>query len=605
MFCFSTPLPVFTAGIRYFLQRISIHTCEDNNLAGLEEILRASDLNNSNEEGECFVHVASGMGQLDVLKFLHFKGADLHRLDENGESGVHWAARQGHGDVIEFLYQHDASVNTPNKAGDTPVHLASKQGHAKTVVMLCRHCDINQTNEEGETALHLAAMRGHTDALRCLIEAGADPDVTDKHGCTALHLALRRHHTTAAIMLLQDGCNIDIVDNLGEAPIHIVAREGYLPMAQTLCAFGCKVEIKNKFGQYPLHLAARSGHTEMVRCLCLAGYDVELKNDDGIAAEIIALAQGFNEMADLLNKLRNVHLREEYISQLIPSTRPISKIKLKLFGHSGVGKSTFVESLKCGYFTSWIRRSVGSMSPKVTRHRKDDHANKSSIELNSPGPEEPQLNFETNLETYSRGIDVQQVNVSGIGDISIWEFSGHEPYYIFYDNFIGNTNCLHLIFFRLNDVYEIQIQQVYFWLSFLQSRIAPMEPLGYCGKSGKPARVALVATHADSASCHRVAATGEYVSSEASSVLKAARQKFGNLFELHDSVFVLDAHVVGSPAMKTLKNYVAFNKDKVTQDILIFRVFQKVPDFWKQCVLSSVLGRNQEARFLPYHGRTS
>lgn len=54
---------------------------------------------------------------------------------------------------------------------------------------------------------------------------------------------------------------------------------------------------------------------------------------------------------------------------------------------------------------------------KLRFHRKnnfsDDHANKSSIELNSPGPEEPQLNFETNLETYTRGIDVQQVNISG------------------------------------------------------------------------------------------------------------------------------------------------------------------------------------------------
>ncbi|GIY77997.1 hypothetical protein CEXT_359361 [Caerostris extrusa] len=73
------------------------------------------------------------MGQLDVLKFLHFKGADLFRLDENSESGVHWAARQGHKDVIEFLHQRGLSLNTPNKAGDTPLHLAAKQGHSQTV----------------------------------------------------------------------------------------------------------------------------------------------------------------------------------------------------------------------------------------------------------------------------------------------------------------------------------------------------------------------------------------------------------------------------------------------------------------------------------------
>ena len=39
---------------------------------------------------------------------------------------------------------------------------------------------------------------------------------------------------------------------------------------------------------------------------------------------------------------------EEYIEQLIPTVVPIHKIKLKFFGHSGVGKSTLIESLKVG-----------------------------------------------------------------------------------------------------------------------------------------------------------------------------------------------------------------------------------------------------------------
>ncbi|KFM77947.1 hypothetical protein X975_25513, partial [Stegodyphus mimosarum] len=57
------------------------------------------------------------MGQLDVLKFLHFKGADLFQVDGNGENGIHWAARKGHCDVIEFLHQQGLPVNCTNKAG--------------------------------------------------------------------------------------------------------------------------------------------------------------------------------------------------------------------------------------------------------------------------------------------------------------------------------------------------------------------------------------------------------------------------------------------------------------------------------------------------------
>ncbi|XP_071039017.1 death-associated protein kinase 1 [Parasteatoda tepidariorum] len=508
------------------------------------------------------------MGQLDVLRFLHFKGADLFRIDANGENGVHWAARQGHKNVIVFLQQHGLSLNSPNKYGDTPLHLASKHGHSLIVEMLIKHSDdINQLNEEGDTALHLAAFRGNLDTARCLINAGAKTDMQNKKGCTALHLAIHKHHTALAIMLLQSGCNIEILDNQGEAAIHIVAREGLLPMAQTLCAFGCKVEVQNKEGFYPLHLAAKNGHTELVRCLCLAGCNVELKNKDGIVAEITALAQGHNEMANILNRLRNIYLKEEFISQLIPSTKTISKIKLKLFGHSGVGKTTFIDSIKCGYFTSWFKRSLGSMSPTHSKNKKGNITNKSIIELNSSGSAETRLSFDTCYDTYSRGIDIQQVNISGIGNVSIWEFSGHEPYYMTYDNFIGNTNCLHIVFFSLKDEYDIQLQQVLYWLAFLQSRIPIQEPLGFCGKSSKPARIVLIATHADLASCSRVTSTGEYLSSEASSILQVARLHFGNVFDIHDSVFVLDAHVVGSPAIKALKTYIAQCKEKLTQGL--------------------------------------
>ena len=64
------------------------------------------------------------------------------------------------------------------------------------------------------------------------------------------------------------------------------------------------------------------------------------------------------------------------------------------------------------------------------------------------------------------------------GDLSVWEFSGHDNYYMLYDHFIGNTNCIHAVVFNLADEYNVQLGQVRFWLNFLQSRIPPVEPLG-------------------------------------------------------------------------------------------------------------------------------
>ena len=64
------------------------------------------------------------------------------------------------------------------------------------------------------------------------------------------------------------------------------------------------------------------------------------------------------------------------------------------------------------------------------------------------------------------------------GDLSVWEFSGHDNYYMLYDHFIGNTNCIHTVVFNLQDNFQVQLDQVRFWLNFLQSRIPPVEPLG-------------------------------------------------------------------------------------------------------------------------------
>jgi len=46
-----------------------------------------------------------------------------------------------------------------------------------------------------------------------------------------------------------------------------------------------------------------------------------------------------------------------YIRQLFPTSTPLSRIKLKVFGSSGVGKSTLIESLKCGYFGNLLRKA--------------------------------------------------------------------------------------------------------------------------------------------------------------------------------------------------------------------------------------------------------
>ena len=62
--------------------------------------------------------------------------------------------------------------------------------------------------------------------------------------------------------------------------------------------------------------------------------------------------------------------------------------------------------------------------------------------------------------------------------MSIWEFSGYQPYFLLFDHFIGDPNCIHMVCFSLMDSQEDQLAQLIFWFDFIKARIALMEPLG-------------------------------------------------------------------------------------------------------------------------------
>ena len=260
--------------------------------------------------------------------------------------------------TINLVFQHLESG----------LHIAAWHGFPRIVEILCQAgARVNTRNEDEETPLHVAASRGHIECIRCLLDSDDGQsviDCQDKSGSSPLHLALRRNHSHVALLLLHSGADFDIVDSEGETPIHLCARDGQLALAQTLCAFGCNVDLANGEGMQPLHLAAKHGNTEVARCLCLAGANIDAKNNEGVLPETCAMVQGHTDLGDLLQMLKREGGTDEYIEQLIPTTNPISKIKIKFFGNSGVGKTTLIDSLKAGYFSSLFRRSKRGSHPR-------------------------------------------------------------------------------------------------------------------------------------------------------------------------------------------------------------------------------------------------
>ena len=57
--------------------------------------------------------------------------------------------------------------------------------------------------------------------------------------------------------------------------------------------------------------------------------NIQYAFQDGVTAEIMALAQGNNDVAELLSKLRPER-RDTCIKQLTPINQPLNRIKMKV-----------------------------------------------------------------------------------------------------------------------------------------------------------------------------------------------------------------------------------------------------------------------------------
>uniref|UniRef100_A0A8C2BES2 non-specific serine/threonine protein kinase n=1 Tax=Cyprinus carpio TaxID=7962 RepID=A0A8C2BES2_CYPCA len=601
-----------------FVMKAIIHAINDDNVPGLKHLLgslTSYDINQPNKHGTPPLLIAAGCGNVQIIDVLMKKGAEIQAFDKTGANAIYHAARHGHVGTLRFLHEKKCPLDIQDKSGETALHVAARYGNVDVVQYLCSihanpdlvdreqetplhcaawhgysavaralceaGCDVNARNREGESPLLTASARGFKDIVECLLEHGADMDSADKDAHIALHLAVRRCQTEVVKCLLRHHCYVDHQDRHGNTPLHIACKDGNLPVVMQLCAAKANLDIPNKFGRTPLHLAASNGGLEVVRHLCVTGANTEAITNDGKTAEDLAIAEQQEHVAVLLAKLKKDNHKSIYIQQLRPTQTLQPRIKLKLFGHSGAGKNTLVESLKCGILRSFFRRKRTRLNNPV-RHPASPVTSKPAVSVSIsnlyPGCEnvsvrsrsmmfEPSLTkgvlevfspvhnaLSTADDTATKAIDIQNANVNGVGDFSIWEFSGNPVYYCSYDYFAANdTTAIHLVLFSLEEPYETQLNQVTFWLNCLKALTLPEDNIAFGGKIRNPLHVVLVATHADIVNLPR-SFGGEFSYDKERSLLREVRNRFGNDLHIAEKLFVMDAGASNSKDMKLLRN---------------------------------------------------
>ena len=122
-------------------------------------------------------------------------------------------------------------------------------------------------------------MRGDIEAVRALLEEGADANEAHGDGMTALHWAARHGDAEMAQLLITAGANVEAGTRIGRyTPLHLASRAGSAPVVEALLLVGADVHAATtNSGVTPLHLAAESGSSEAIRLLADGGADLDAR----------------------------------------------------------------------------------------------------------------------------------------------------------------------------------------------------------------------------------------------------------------------------------------------------------------------------------------
>jgi len=194
---------------------------------------------------------------------------------------------------------------------------------------LAQKPNLDWEDSEQLTSLHHAAREGKVEAVRLLLEAGANPLMKDQHNRTPLSFAAERGHLAIAELLIAAGgakneddialhlaceqrqgemvkklvaakMDVNFLPRASETPLMIAAQADDTNIMQTLLDAGANIAGRDMFNNTALHLAAKKDARNAARLLIGLGADTEGMNIYGGKPAYIARDENHEHMESLI-----------------------------------------------------------------------------------------------------------------------------------------------------------------------------------------------------------------------------------------------------------------------------------------------------------------
>src|SRR5262249_42549992 len=206
--------------------------------------------------------IASTMGRTQIVEALLDKGADPNIRDKNSFTALHAAVRDSDygvdrpqrviaAAIVKVLLAHGMDPN---------VRLHQEKPTVRT---------LDEIELQGATPLALAAEVNSLDAIKALVDGGADPNIPTEKGTTPLMLAAgagtdvqrRRSPEERALavetakFLVAHGADVNAAGQFGWTALHSAAYQGLNDVIDFLVSKGAKLDTKDQLGQTALSIS--------------------------------------------------------------------------------------------------------------------------------------------------------------------------------------------------------------------------------------------------------------------------------------------------------------------------------------------------------------
>lgn len=124
-------------------------------------------------------------------------------------------------------------------------------------------------NVDGFTALGLASFFAHPEAVRLLLDAGAEVNAPSRNAqkVKPLHSAAAARSAEICAMLLERGADVNARQHGGFTPLHAAGQHGDLPLARLLLDASADRSLTTDDGKTAFAFAEEGGHADVAELL--------------------------------------------------------------------------------------------------------------------------------------------------------------------------------------------------------------------------------------------------------------------------------------------------------------------------------------------------